>query len=133
MSFYKQPTRQKYVPRTSWEKKRRPMDVPYGPLFNTKGRPLPTSWRRPLSTSFGHWNMASWGRPNVTSWGRSHNVLYVTSRYVPCRRLEDVCCRRYEDVPTWSSCNSKGRVLPTSWGHSLETSGGRPKDVLIWF
>ena len=42
--------------------KKRPMDVPYGPLCNAKGRLPPTSW----------------GRPNVTSWGHPHTVVYVT-------------------------------------------------------
>ena len=95
---------------------------PYGALGNAKGRPLPLSWGHPLPTSCGCCNMTSWGRPNVTSWGHSHNVLYVTPRDIPCRRLEDASCRRYDDVPYGLICNSKERVLPTSWGRPSETS-----------
>ena len=76
---------------------------PYGPLSNTKGRPLLASTGLPLPTFFQRWNMTSWGRPNVTSSVRCHNVVYVTPRDVLCRHLEVVSCRRYEDVSIWSN------------------------------
>ena len=117
------PTRQNYVPRTSWKEVLR--TFPYGPLCNAKRSPLPTIWAHPLPTSLGRWNMASRGRPKVTSWERPHTVLYVTPRDVPHRRFEVVSYRPYGDVPYGLTFTSEGPVLPTS--------RGRPKEVLIWF
>ena len=88
--------------------KLRPEDVPkdllwtspYGPLYNGKRRPLPTSWRRPLTMALGRWNMTSWRHPNVMSWRGPH---IVTPWDVPYRRYEDVSCRGYEDISIQSN------------------------------
>ena len=61
------------------------MDSPYGPLCNSKGHPIPTSWAGPL-------NMTSRGCLSVKSWGRPCMVLYVTLRGVPYWLPVDISC-----------------------------------------
>ena len=128
------PTRQNYTLRASIGRTHMvlhvtPRDVPY---------------RRPQDVEICSKEICSWFSHDVeiTFWGRPHIVLYVTLRDVPYWSLEDVFCRRYEDVPYGLICNSKRRVLQTSWEHPSETSlyGSikkakkfpRDKDLCIW-
>ena len=113
--------------------KRRHIDVPmWSSMQHVKRHLLPVSWVRPIATSSGRWNMTSWRRPNLTSWGHSHIALYVTPRDVPTEILRTSSSDVMRMSPHGLICNSKGCVLPTSWGRPSEVSRGHPKDVLIW-
>ena len=124
------PTGEIYVPSTS--SKDFLWTFPYDPVCNAEGPPVHTSWGRFISASSGSWNMTSWGRPNVTSWGNPH-VQCAT----PGTSYTDVLRTSPADFMSTCHfgliCNSKGRVLPTSWGCPSQTSRGCPKNALKWF